>query len=83
MKKILFSLITAALLLPAITLPAHATYQGEKRQDARDTRQDARQTGRDVKQQCVRNDNKSNAGCRQDKRENRRDGRHDARDVKW
>lgn len=81
MKKFIIPLITAALLLPALS--AHATYRSDNRQDARNIRQDSREEGRDTKQQCVRDNNKSNAGCRQDKRENRRDGRQDARDEKW
>lgn len=83
MKKIILSVITAAMLLPTLTLSAHATVRSEKRQDARDIRQDTRNSGREEKHECVRNDEKSNAGCRQDKRENRRDGRQEARDEKW
>ena len=70
MKKLLLALVTAALLLPSLS--ANATY-----------RSDNRQGGRDAKQQCVRDNNQSNASCRQDKRDNRRDGRQDARDEKW
>ena len=70
MKKLILTLVTAALLLP--TLPAQATYRSDNRQDSRDIRQDSRQGGRDAKQQCDRDNNQSNASCRQD-----------ARDEKW
>ena len=43
---------------------------------------DSREQGRETKQECVRNNNQSNASCRHDKRENRREGRQEARDEK-
>ncbi|MBV8044957.1 hypothetical protein [Pluralibacter sp.] len=81
MNKIILSLVTAALLMPALS--AHATYQGEQRQDARNVRQETRTQGREEKRDCVASNNKSNAQCRHDKRQNRQTGRQNARDVKW
>lgn len=81
MKKIILSVISAVMLLPALS--AHATDRSDDRQEARNTRQDSRTDGRQTKQDCFVDNNKSNSGCRQDKRENRRDGRRDAFDVKW
>ena len=51
MKKLILTLVTAALLLP--TLPAQATYRSDNRQDSRDIRQDSRQ-GRTRCQTAVR-----------------------------
>ncbi|PXH31328.1 hypothetical protein, partial [Klebsiella variicola] len=68
MKRGLLALVCVALLAPSFS--AQATWRGDKRQDARDIRQDSREQGRDTKQECVRNNNQSNASCRHDKREN-------------
>ncbi len=62
MKKLILTLVTAALLLP--TLSAQATYRSDNRQDSRDIRRISRRSGRDAKQQCVRDNNQSNASCR-------------------
>lgn len=74
------TLLTACTLFAAV--PAHATNQGEQRQDARDIRQDTRQESRDAKQEC-REGLVGNADCRQDHRDNKQEARDQARDVKY
>ncbi|HCU0757168.1 TPA: hypothetical protein OUJ37_004683, partial [Klebsiella quasipneumoniae] len=66
MKRCLLALACVALLTPSLS--AQATWRSDQRQDARDIRQDSREQGRETKQECVRNNNQSNASCRHDKR---------------
>ena len=81
MKRCLLALVCVALLTPSLS--AQATWRSDQRQDSRDIRQNSSEQGRKTKQECVRNNNQSNASCRHDKRENRREGRQEARDEKW
>ncbi len=43
-------------------------WRSDQRRDARDIRRDSREQGRETKQECVSNNNQSNASCRHDKR---------------